>query len=86
MGASFETFNGLSGIGDLVTTCLSQKSRNRGLGEQLGKGIPLEKILAGMEMVVEGVPTTKAAMKLSKKFKIDLPITKEVYNILFNQI
>ena len=83
MGARRVTFSGLSGIGDLVTTCLSRNSRNRWLGEELGKGNSIEKILAKTEMVVEGVTTTKAVMKLAKIYKVDMPITQEVNKVLF---
>ncbi len=84
MGARRETFMGLSGLGDLATTCLSRHSRNRSLGEDIGKGKRLKHILKGTEMVVEGVETSKAAYKLAKRFKIAMPITEAVYNILFN--
>ena len=84
MGARRETFMGLSGLGDLATTCLSPHSRNRWLGEEVGKGNPLHKILKGTEMVVEGVDTCKSAYQLSKKYKVVMPITEAVYHILFH--
>ncbi|MCP4649861.1 MAG: NAD(P)-dependent glycerol-3-phosphate dehydrogenase [PVC group bacterium] len=83
MGAKSSTFSGLSGMGDLVTTCLSQKSRNRWLGEELGKGRKLKTILKQTEMVVEGVTTTKSALKTAKHYKVEMPITREVYKVLF---
>lgn len=83
MGARQETFNGLSGIGDLITTCISPRSRNRLLGEQLGKGRKLNDILKDTEMVVEGVETTLAALELAKGYKVDMPITRGVYSALF---
>jgi glycerol-3-phosphate dehydrogenase (NAD(P)+) len=78
-----ETFFGLSGIGDLIVTCSSVYSRNRSVGEQIGRGKKLETILKDMKMVAEGVATTKAAFELSKKLNVELPITHQVYNILF---
>jgi len=69
MGAQIKTFNGVSGLGDLVTTCISPYSRNRFVGEQIGKGKNLREIRAHMQMVAEGVPTTKSAYDLSKKYK-----------------
>lgn len=83
MGANLETFSGISGLGDLVTTCISKQSRNRFVGEQIGKGVSLKNIYRHMEMVAEGVPTAKSAYALSKKYKVDMPITKEVYELLY---
>ena len=83
MGANRETFMGLSGLGDLATTCLSRHSRNRWLGEEIGKGRKLKAILSKTEMVVEGVDTARSAYQLSKKYKISMPITEAVYKILF---
>lgn len=83
MGAKRETFSGLSGIGDLVTTCISPYGRNRMVGEEIGKGKKLSEILKNMEMVAEGVKTSKSAYELRNKFKIEMPITKEVYCVLY---
>lgn len=83
MGARRETFMGLSGLGDLATTCLSPHSRNRSLGEEIGKGKKLKSILKGTEMVVEGVDTCQAAHKLAKKYKVSMPIVEAVHAILF---
>ncbi|MBL7075356.1 NAD(P)H-dependent glycerol-3-phosphate dehydrogenase [candidate division KSB1 bacterium] len=83
MGARPSTFSGLSGMGDLITTCTSRHSRNRYVGEQIGKGRKLSDILAGMVMVAEGVRTTQSAYDLAQKHGVDIPITTEVYNILF---
>ena len=83
MGANRETFMGLSGLGDLATTCLSRHSRNRWLGEEVGKGRKLKSILSKTEMVVEGVDTSRSAYELSKKYKVSMPITEAVYKILF---
>ena len=84
LGARRETFMGLSGLGDLATTCLSPHSRNRWLGEEIGKGKSLKKILTQTEMVVEGVDTCRSARRLATKHKIVMPITQAVYAILFN--
>ncbi|HDZ77516.1 MAG TPA: NAD(P)-dependent glycerol-3-phosphate dehydrogenase [Candidatus Omnitrophica bacterium] len=84
MGAKASTFPGVSGLGDLVTTCVSQHSRNRGLGEKIGKGKKLKDILSRMSMVTEGVPTAKSVYALSRKYRVDMPITKEVYAVLYN--
>jgi len=83
MGASLPTFAGLSGIGDLIVTCTSMHSRNRRAGILLGKGKTLEETLAEIGMVVEGVTTTKAAYELAKKHNIEMPITEEIYKILY---
>ena len=83
MGAKVSTFSGISGLGDLVTTCISPYSRNRFVGEQIGKGKSLREITTHMQMVAEGIPTTKSAYALSLKYKVDMPITKEVYHVLY---
>jgi len=83
MGARLETFSGLSGMGDLVTTCLSPKSRNRSFGEAIGRGKKLEEILKETEMVVEGVKTTGSTLALGKKHKVELPITEEIQAVLY---
>lgn len=84
MGAQSETFAGLSGIGDLITTCASVHSRNRYVGEHIGRGEKLDDILNSMSMVAEGVQTTKSGFALAEKHNVALPITNEVYQILFN--
>jgi glycerol-3-phosphate dehydrogenase (NAD(P)+) len=83
MGARPETFAGLSGMGDLIVTCMSKHSRNRYVGEQLGKGKKLKQVLKSMEMVAEGVETSRSASQLAKKHSVETPITNEVYKILF---
>lgn len=83
MGAKPETFSGLSGIGDLIVTCMSQHSRNRYVGEKLGSGLKLKEVLKNMYAVAEGVETSRSASQLAKKIGIDAPITNEVYKILF---
>jgi len=83
MGAKLDTFSGISGLGDLVTTCISKQSRNRSVGELIGKGKSLKEICRHMQMVAEGVPTAKSAYALSLKYKIDMPIIKEVFCVLY---
>jgi len=83
MGAQKETFYGLSGLGDLTTTCVSQYSRNRWFGEEIGKGKKLTDILKETDMVVEGVATAKSAHDLSKKYNVEMPITEEIYKALY---
>jgi glycerol-3-phosphate dehydrogenase (NAD(P)+) len=83
MGARPETFAGLSGMGDLIVTCMSRHSRNRYVGEQIGAGKKLKQVLKSMEMVAEGVETSRSASLLAKKHNVDTPITNEVYKILF---
>ncbi len=83
MGAEPITFAGLSGMGDLIVTCMSRHSRNRYVGEQIGKGRKLDDILKEMVMVAEGVKTTRAAYQLSKKYNVEMPITSQAYQILF---
>ncbi|MBI5701655.1 NAD(P)-dependent glycerol-3-phosphate dehydrogenase [Candidatus Saganbacteria bacterium] len=83
MGAKAETFYGLSGLGDLVTTCQSPMSRNHIVGERLANGEKLNDILGSMNAVAEGITTAKAAIKLKEKYNIEMPITQEIYNVLF---
>lgn len=83
LGANPLTFAGLSGMGDLIVTCTSRYSRNRFLGEQIGKGKTLQEVLSEMVMVAEGVKTTKSAFDLSRIMGITMPITEEVYRVLF---
>jgi len=83
MGAKPDTFAGLSGMGDLIVTCMSQHSRNRYVGEQIGKGRKLQDVLDEMVMVAEGVKTTASAYELSKKESVNMPITEQVYRTLF---
>ena len=83
MGANPNTFFGLSGLGDLITTSISEYGRNRKVGELLGQGMSIQKILSGMDMVAEGVETAQSAVELAKKHKIEVPIMIEVYKMLF---
>lgn len=86
MGAQQSTFHGLAGLGDLITTCVSPEGRNRTVGEQVGKGRKLKDILEGMDSVAEGVPTTKSVRELSKRYKVEMPITESVYQVLFEDL
>jgi glycerol-3-phosphate dehydrogenase (NAD(P)+) len=83
MGAQSSTFAGLSGMGDLIVTCMSRHSRNRHVGEQIGKGRKLQEILDEMVMVAEGVKTTLSAYELAQKHNVDMPITEQIYYTLF---
>lgn len=83
LGAKEATFFGLSGIGDLVVTCESGFSRNRTVGEQLGKGRKLKEILSGMEMVAEGVKTTESVYMIAEKHRVEMPIIREAYEVLY---
>jgi glycerol-3-phosphate dehydrogenase (NAD(P)+) len=82
-GAVPETFAGLSGLGDLTVTCFSRLSRNRGLGERLGKGEKLADILASTEAVAEGYPTARSAIQLARKLNVSTPIMDEVFAMLY---
>ncbi len=82
-GAKPETFAGLSGMGDMIVTCMSTHSRNRYVGVEIGKGKKLKEVLASMEMVAEGVETCRSVYALSKKIGVETPICEAVYQILF---
>lgn len=84
MGANPSTFLGLCSVGDLIVTCTSMHSRNRRAGILIGKGYNIDKALKEVKMVVEGVNTSKAAYELSKKYDVEMPITNEAYEVLFN--
>jgi glycerol-3-phosphate dehydrogenase (NAD(P)+) len=83
MGGNPRTFYGLSGAGDLIATCFSQHSRNRRVGEKLGRGETLEQIIAGTHMVAEGIPTSKSAYECARKLNIDTPIIDQIYSVLY---
>lgn len=85
LGAKPITFSGLSGMGDLIVTCMSRHSRNRYVGEQIGMGKKLPEVLKSMKMVAEGVETCKSVHQLAAKHHIEVPIASAVYNILFNE-
>jgi len=83
MGAHLRTFSGLSGIGDLMVTCMSRHSRNRHVGVEIGKGKKLPDILNEMVMIAEGVATTRSAYELARRVGVEVPIITEVHKILF---
>lgn len=82
-GAEFKTINGLCGIGDLIVTATSEHSRNNRAGRLVGEGLNIDEVNEKIKMVVEGIPTTKAVYELAKDKNIELPITNEIYNVLF---
>ncbi len=83
MGGSFQTFAGLTGIGDLIVTCASMHSRNRRAGILIGKGYTMEEAMKEVQMVVEGVYSARAALALSKKYSVPMPIVEAVNQVLF---
>ena len=84
MGGRLETFSGLSGIGDLIVTCSSIHSRNRNAGYYIGQGMSVKEAMDKVAQVVEGVYSAKAALALSKKFEVEMPIVEQVNHILFD--
>ena len=85
MGGELRTFYGLSGAGDLIATCFSRHSRNRSVGEQLGRGRALNEITASIGTVAEGIPTAKSAHECARKFGVETPIIDQVYSLLYEQ-
>jgi glycerol-3-phosphate dehydrogenase (NAD(P)+) len=83
MGARQQTFAGLSGLGDLVTTCISPKGRNRSFGERIGRGQSLQQAESATESIVEGITTCKSVVALADRYGVEMPITQAVYEILF---
>lgn len=83
MGARPQTFFGLAGVGDLVTTCVSPVGRNRSAGERIGRGEPVDQVVQSGPSVVEGIPTTRAAIELARRYEVEMPITEAVYQVLF---
>ncbi len=83
-GARVETLMGLAGLGDLVLTCTGNLSRNRFVGQELGRGRKVEEILGEMREVAEGVKTAKAVKRLADKFSVEMPITEEVNAVIYN--
>lgn len=83
MGAQAETFSGLTGLGDLVTTCFSPFGRNRAVGEKLAQGKTIKQVMDSMDMVAEGVRTAQSVEALARKKKIDMPICHEVYRVIY---
>ncbi|MBR9974049.1 MAG: NAD(P)-dependent glycerol-3-phosphate dehydrogenase [Bacteroidetes bacterium] len=84
LGADAHTFAGLSGLGDLVVTTMSRHSRNRHVGEEIGRGRPVHEVLGEMTMVAEGVDTTRSAHELALRHNVDMPIVREMHAILFH--
>ncbi|HUJ67824.1 MAG TPA: NAD(P)H-dependent glycerol-3-phosphate dehydrogenase [Acidimicrobiales bacterium] len=85
MGGEIQTLSGLAGMGDLVATCMSPFSRNRTVGELLGRGKPLDEILASMHMVAEGVGTAQTALALAERHGVELPICTEIHKVVTGQ-
>lgn len=85
LGASQDTFSGLAGMGDLVVTCTSKHSRNRFVGYNIGQGKKLDDVISHMNMVAEGVKTTRSVLEWSRKLSVDMPITAAVYRVLFEE-
>jgi glycerol-3-phosphate dehydrogenase (NAD(P)+) len=86
MGADPATFSGLAGVGDLILTCTGDLSRNHTVGKKLGEGMKLDQILAEMTMVAEGVRTAKSVYNLSKELGVEMPISHEIYHILYDDV
>jgi glycerol-3-phosphate dehydrogenase (NAD(P)+) len=86
LGGRRETFQGLSGVGDLVGTCFSRHSRNRAVGERLARGEPLDHITESMGTVAEGIPTTRSAIHLGERLSVETPIIREIHSILYGSI
>ncbi len=84
MGADEATFMGLAGLGDLITTCVSPRGRNRTVGERLAQGQPLSAVLESMDSVAEGVPTTRAVVQMARAHGVAMPITEAVHAVLFD--
>ncbi len=82
MGGEASTFSGLAGMGDLVATCASRQSRNRHVGEELGKGRSIDEIIGSMHMVAEGVKTCRVVMELAEQYGVDMPIAREVFGVV----
>lgn len=84
MGAKRETFAGLAGLGDLVTTCISPLGRNRSAGEAIGRGQKLADVIAATPSVIEGIPTAKSVVELARRHNVSMPITEAVHSVLFD--
>ncbi len=85
LGARAETFGGLAGIGDLVTTCISPVGRNRSAGERIGRGVAPDDVVRQSQSVIEGVPTTRAVIRLAERAGVEMPITRAVFEVLFEE-
>lgn len=84
LGSRMETFAGLAGIGDLVLTCTGKLSRNRYVGYELGKGKSLSEIISSMKMIAEGISTTLSVNQLAEREKVEMPISEQIYHVLYN--
>lgn len=82
MGGQLMTFAGLAGMGDLIATCISRQSRNRYVGEQLGKGRSIDEIVAEMKMVAEGIKTSKVVVEVAEQYGVEMPIAQEIYRVV----
>jgi len=85
MGGNERTFYGLSGVGDLIATCFSKHSRNRRVGERLGRAETLDQVQADMKMVAEGIPTAKSAFECARRLEVETPIIDQIYAILYQR-
>src|SRR6185312_12201510 len=85
MGGTANAFYGLSGAGDLILTCCSERSRNHSVGKRLGRGESLAEITASMKMIAEGIPTARSAWECARRLSITTPITDEVHSILYKE-
>lgn len=83
LGSRQETFAGLAGLGDLVTTCISPVGRNRSAGEQIGKGRTVDEVIESTPWVIEGIPTTRSMRELARRYDVEMPITEAVHGVLF---
>lgn len=83
MGASPETFAGLAGVGDLLTTCVSPHGRNRTAGEKIGAGVPIDEVVSTAGHIIEGIPTCRAVLQLARSLHVEMPITAAVYDVIF---
>jgi glycerol-3-phosphate dehydrogenase (NAD(P)+) len=83
MGARPQTFSGLTGLGDLVTTCISPTGRNRSFGERIGRGQTIEQARCATESVVEGITTCESVIALAERYSVEMPITQAIYQVLF---
>jgi glycerol-3-phosphate dehydrogenase (NAD(P)+) len=84
LGARAETFQGLAGLGDLITTCVSPQGRNRSVGDAVGRGKSLREALESMPSVAEGVPTTRSVLQLARRHNVEMPITETLHDVLFS--
>jgi glycerol-3-phosphate dehydrogenase (NAD(P)+) len=85
MGGNANAFYGLSGAGDLIVTCYSERSRNHTVGKRLGSGEPLSNITASMKAIAEGIPTTRSAWECARRLNLATPIIDQVYAMLYEQ-